>query len=423
MDSITDLAPEIQKRISDFEHFSEKEGLKRPEVKFTGTILSSMLKVHHVQLATLGRGLGERISLKKICERLNRHLGKEGFGATLMKVNLHKNSMKIKELPYCVIDGSDIQKPEAKQMEGLGRVRDGSKKAQYKKPVIGNGYYWLNGVMVNDEEILPVYSDIYSLDREAKDHVSENTKIHDITNMVYEINPDTIFVIDRGGDSENVINPMLKTEKKFVIRGQSQRSLRLHKDSVKTTNIKEIAQRTKTPFTFKSPRNGEIFNVGIRKVYLGCKQLWLVVSRRQKASDALSWYLTNITGSRKMVMMTVMHAYGLRWRVEEYHRQIKQDYHLEQICLRKYNAIKNMGVILMLAAAFCARLPRNLVIKLLVLTNQLPRKRLSDIPDYPYYMIMAAVARTLELAVKRRPKPLKIRKRDYFQLKLAFYGV
>ncbi len=33
------------------------------------------------------------------------------------------------------------------------------------------------------------------------------------------------------------------------------------------------------------------------------------------------------------VMITVMHPYGLIWRVEEYHRQIKQDYHLEKICL------------------------------------------------------------------------------------------
>ena len=37
-----------------------------------------------------------------------------------------------------------------------------------KKPVIGNGCYRLNEVMVNDKEILPVYCDIYSLDREVK---------------------------------------------------------------------------------------------------------------------------------------------------------------------------------------------------------------------------------------------------------------
>ena len=117
-------------------------------------------------------------------------------------------------------------------------------------------------------------------------------------------------------------------------------------------------------------------------------------------------------------MMTVMYAYGLRWRVEEYHRQIKQDYHLEQICLRKYSAIKNMCAIVMLAASFWARLPRQLVIKLLVLTNQLPRKRLSDIPRYPYYMITAAAVRAMEHAVKRRLNPLRIRKRDYLQLNL-----
>jgi len=76
-------------------------------------------------------------------------------------------------------------------------VRDGSKKTEDKKPLIGNGYYWLNGVMVNDEEILSVYSEIYSLEQKAGDHVSEHTKIHEITDMVCGINPNTIFVIDR----------------------------------------------------------------------------------------------------------------------------------------------------------------------------------------------------------------------------------
>ena len=73
--------------------------------------------------------------------------------------------------------------------------------------------------------------------------------------------------------------------------------------------------------------------------------------------------------------------------------------------------------------AYCnifARFPQNLIIKLFILSNKLPRKRLSDIPDYPYCMIMAAVSRTLELTVKRKPKPLRIRKRDYFQLNLPF---
>jgi hypothetical protein len=53
----------------------------------------------------------------------------------------------------------------------------------------------------------------------------------------------------------------------------------------------------------------------------------------------------------------------------------------------------------------------------------LPRKRLSDIPSYPLYMIVAAVALILETAAKRRYKPLRFRKRDYFQLSLGLLGV
>ena len=109
MGGIRDLAPEIQKRISDFEHFLCKEGLKRPEVKFTGAILASMLKVHHVQLATLARGLGEEISVKKTCERLNRHLAKEEFGTNLIKLLILSNQLPRKRLsdipdyPYYMI--------------------------------------------------------------------------------------------------------------------------------------------------------------------------------------------------------------------------------------------------------------------------------------------------------------------------------
>lgn len=418
MESIQDLTPEIQKRISDFEHFLSREGLKRPEVKFTGAILTSMLKEHHVHLTVLARGLEERISPKKTWERLSRHISKDVLHEQLIGSNIKKNSAKIRKMRYCVIDLSDVQKSEAEDMEGISRVRDGSKKSGNDKAVIGNGYHWLNGVMVDGVEILSVYSELYSLDHEGKEHTSENSKILGITDRIHAVHEDVIFVLDRGGDRSKLINPMIRDGKFFVIRGDDKRSLKLHTDSGKATNIEVIASRTKTPYTFRSERNGELFNIGIRRVYLGKESLWLVVSRRQREKNALSWYLTRVPGSRKAVMETAMEAYGLRWRVEEYHRQIKQDYKLEQICLRKYSAIKNMCAIVMLAASFCARLPRNLVIKLLVSTNQLPRKRLRDIPNYPYYMITAAVARAMELAVKRRPKPLRVRKRDYLQLNL-----
>ena len=419
MESIADFAPEIQKRMSGYVNFLKRERFSMPEVKNVGSLLHAMLKRHDVHVSELARSLGEKIAPKKTEERLHRNLRREGLGRRLLEANAAKNRAAIRGKRYCIIDLSDIQKLHATQMEGLGRVRDGDK-SHRDGVVVGNGLYWINGVMADAAGVLPVYSEIYGLDYEGREHTSENSKILEITDLVHALHPEVIHVLDRGGDRSSLIDCFIAEGKQFVIRGQDQRSLRLHRDSKKLTNIEDIAKKTRTSYAYKSMRNGEWFDVGIRRVYYGDTPLWLVVSRRRRGG--LSWYLTYVEGTRREIMDTVMEAYGLRWRVEEYHRQIKQDYSLEKICLRNYNAIKNMGALVALAASFCAHLPAHLVIQMIAAAGLLPRKRLRDIPSYPYYMLTAAIAWVLGQTQKQRPKPLRVRKRDYCQLSLALQG-
>lgn len=419
MGSIADFAPEIQKRVSGFVNFLKRERFSMPEVKNIGLLLHAMLKRHDVHVSGLARSLGEKITPKKTEERLHRNLRRKGLGRRLLEANAVKNRAAICAKRYCIIDLSDIQKLHATQMEGLGRVRDGDK-SRRDGVVVGNGLYWINGVMADTTGILPVYSEIYGLDHEGREHTSENSKILEITDLVHALHPEVIYVLDRGGDRSKILDCFIAEGKRFVVRGQDQRSLRLHRDSKKVTNIGDIAKKTRMDYAYKSLRNGEWFDVGIRRVYYGETPLWLVVSRRRRGG--LSWYLINAEGTRREIMDTVMEAYGFRWRVEEYHRQIKQDYNLEKICVRNYNAIKNMGALVALAASFCARLPERLVIQMIAAAGRLPRKRLRDIPSYPYYMLTAAVALVLGQSHKQQLKPLRVRKRDYFQLSLALQG-
>ncbi|MBE3087457.1 MAG: transposase, partial [Bacteroidetes bacterium] len=393
MSNVHDLAPEIQKRVNGFTIFLSKHGFSRPEVKNIGSLLHGMLKKRDVHVSVLGRSLEEPITPKKTEERLHRNLRRKGLDRRLLEANAVKHSAAIRRKRFCIIDVSDIQKQYATKMEGLGRVRDGDKSGR-DAMVIGNGLYWINGVMADESGILPVYSEIYGLDHEGKEHTSENSKILEITDMVHALHAEAIHVMDRGGDRSSIIDCFVENERLFIIRGQDQRSLMLHQDSEKLTNIEDIAKKTRTNHSYKSLRKGEWFDVGIRRVYYSKTPLWLVVARRRRGG--LSWYLTNIKGTRCEIMDTVMEGYGYRWRVEEYHRQIKQDYGLEKICLRTYNAIKNMGVLVTIAASFCAQLHENLVIRMIAAAGLLPRKRLGDIPDYPYYMITAAVAWALD---------------------------
>jgi len=418
MKSIQDFAPEIQQRLSGFVRYLTMNGFSRPEVKNVGALLSGILKRPTVQVSGISRMLEEEIAPKKTEERLHRNLRREGLGLRLLEANAGKHGGTIRRMRYCIIDTSDIQKPYSKKMDGLSVVRDGDKSGR-GEVVTGEGLHWINGVMADGADIVPVYSEIYGLEHEVQDRVSENTKILGIMNLVRKIHPDAIYVLDRGGDRSVLMDDCIKYEMQFVIRCQSLRSLGLHRDSGHLTNIKKIAKRVRTEHAYRSVRNGEWYDVGIKRVYYGETPLWLVVSRRRR-HGGLSWYLTNVKDSRTVVMNTVMEAYGLRWRVEEYHRQIKQDYGLESLCLRKYAAIKNMAVLVMLAAALCAMLPRELVIKMVTAAHRLPRNRLRDIPLYAMYMIVAAVAWALETTVRRPPPPLRIRKRIHFQLMLPF---
>ena len=382
--------------------------------------MSGMLKRPAVHVSVLARSLEEKIAPKKTEERLHHTLRREGIGRRIPEANAEKNRMAVRENRFCIIDLSDIQKLYAAKMEVLGRVRDGDR-SDRGNALAGNGLYWINGVMADERCILPVYSELCGLDYEGRGHTSENAKILLITDLVQRLHPDATYVLDRGGDRPVILDAFIKDGKAFVVRGQNQRSLKMHRDSTKKTNIMKIAKKVKPAHAYKSLRNGERFDIGLRRVYYGKTPLWLVVSKRRR-NGGLSWYLTNGDGTRVHIMKTVMEAYGYRWRVEEYHRQIKQDYCLEKISLRKYDAIKSMGALVALAASFCARLPEHLMIRMVAAAGLLPRKRLGDIPSYPYYMLTAAVAQVLGQSRRQQPKPLRVRKRDYLQLSLALQG-
>jgi len=74
------------------------------------------------------------------------------------------------------------------------------------------------------------------------------------------------------------------------------------------------------------------FEVGIRRVHPTKHLLWLAVAHGH--GGGRSWFLTNLTGSGGQIVTETIRAYGERRCVEEYHRQIKQDFRLEEIAVR-----------------------------------------------------------------------------------------
>ena len=79
--------------------------------------------------------------------------------------------------------------------------------------------------------------------------------------------------------------------------------------------------------------------------------LWLIsVTEPGKGK---SWYLCYIAAeSEREAIDIAMQGYGYRWKIEEVHRQIKNDYHLEEISLRRYVALKNFNALFWVVMSF-----------------------------------------------------------------------
>lgn len=416
------FSAELQGQVSRFKGDLLRTGFSRPLARCVSDVLFALLKCRHVHVTALAQALGERISLKKTWERLRRGLARPGLWRRLLDAHLSRHAAAIRRMRYCILDVSDVQKPYARKQEGLARVRDGSR-SRGKQQVIGMGYWWVNAVMSDGTDLLPVHSELFSVTQEAHDHQSENRKLVEMATRMHQRNPEGIAVIDRGGDRGTIIEPLFAAGVPFIIRGMSLRNLRLHADAATETNIETIARRVRPTEDYTLRREGRhgrgktiVFRVGIRRVYLGGRALWLVVCHRH--GGGMSWFLTTVVGSRFAVMDTVLEGYGERWRIEEIHRQLKQDFHFERIAVRDYGSLKALGVLVMLAEAFLMQMPAAVRHLMMAVSNVLPRKRITDVPHYPFYLLSAAVAKLLAAAGKRPPTPLWLRRRDDAQLKL-----
>lgn len=371
---------------------------KRPERRFIEQMVLGLLKGGKVQLNSIAQNLQDSVSLKKSTERLGKHLGACDMWQRVSESTLDTQSYYLRQCKYMIIDLSDIQKRYAEKMSGLALVWDGSEQKQ------GQGYWLCNVTGVNEsgDTIVPAYSELYSLKEESS---SENKKVLSAIAAISKVvGNDKIWVDDRGGDRQNIMLPLLKEQRQFIIRQVGNRDL-IYKDE--RLPLKEISRKVKLTESFKATkikknkRVEESYKCGATKVRLpgSKKHLWLVVLKEK--NKGYCWLLCHLNcATKKEAMRTAFVGYGHRWKIEEVHRQIKGDYDLEGICLQRYDALKNMNALLWAAVSFLYTRLENLSLEIifhpqLALVN---RKKLADLLRFIYYKLAIAVKKLLALS-------------------------
>lgn len=361
----------------------------KPKVKFIKEMMFGILKSGKVQLNSIARALEEKTTIKKTSERLGRNLKEKGLDKLINKELSRSYSRKLnKSDSYLILDLSDLAKPKAEKMEGLSLVRDGSLSGKGESKLV-NGYYLCNviGRLPQEENIYPLYSELYSIKEEI---TSENQRILEAMKTVNKNIPKGIWVLDRGGDRETIITPSLKAGYRFIIRQTGLRNLNYNG---KELPFIEIAKKVKLRYTIKAgKRNLKCGAVRVKYKDID-KKLWLVVSKYKNGGYFyLLCHLPEVFNAKTAVKQAI-EGYSLRWSIEEVHRHIKCDFDLEDVRLLTYQSLKNLMPILWTAISFLYIQISSISLELIVKSKLkvLIREKFSEIKGFIYYKVYKAL--------------------------------
>lgn len=363
------------------------KGLPKVAGRFVREMLYGIQASQSVVLTKVGRMLEEPLSIKKVEERLSRQLRRKGLTLILQRNLLKLASGLIDKEKLLILDLSDIRKKYAKKMQYMSGVRDGSEHD------IGNGY-WLCKVVATDIEgsaIIPLMGRLYST--EAPGFISENNELLEVINMVSDaVVKKGMWVIDRGGDRRELLEPMLRGRHRFLIRLIGHRNLIWGK-TIKLAS--EIAEDCPCPYaeTIVKVEDGKekVYHLefGYRDVRLPGREekLGMIVVRGFGREPMMLLTTEPLRKSRK-VLWRLIRAYIRRWAIEETIRYIKQSYDIEDIRVLNYQSLQNM-MPLVCAAAYFAAVVLDTASKLKVMAGYVLKaaKRVFGIPEFHYYAI------------------------------------
>lgn len=371
-------------------HFS------RPDWKCLVQMCFGVLESGEVKLSKIAQALGEGISMKKTTERLARHLGRAGFWAEILDGVLGVQRRALRRCRYLIFDISDIQKSYAMKMEGLAQVHDGSESKDNKKPSIGLGYWLANviGVSADGSRIVPAYSELYSLEAEV---TSENKKILSaIGRVCAAIGKGGIWVLDRGGDRIELMRRLLRDEIYFVIRQMGRRHLWYRG---KHRSFRWVSRKVALSYSFRVKKKHKnrlverVYCAGAVPVRLTKRgvDLWLVVSKA--AGRGYTWYLAHLPAGieEEEAVELAIKGYGNRWKIEEVHRHVKEQYNWEAICLRRYVALKNMNAVFWMAMSFLYTQLESVPVQLFTRLNLIYRHKVTEVLGFIYYKLSVAL--------------------------------
>jgi hypothetical protein len=239
---------------------------------------------------------------------------------------------------------TDMAKPYARVLQGLGKVHDGSKPG---KPIVSGYAVFESYVRLGRWQLLPLILEPMKAYTGAP--TSENSEILRHVGRIHQATAGKgTWVMDRGFDRDELMLPWLKKQVAFVIRQRGDRHVLLA-DGRKMAITAVTASLQPPAWPRRWPKAG----------YTTCQPVWLPEAADQELLLVVRWRKPD--GEPLMLLVSpaarkpgrraewFVKAYRRRWGVEDATWGIKQRFHLEYFLVRTWMAIRRLLWLIALA--------------------------------------------------------------------------
>lgn len=386
------LTKKIQIQLSDY--FSKSSSMSKPELRAMKDMVIGILKSKSVFVNQIAASLREPLKLKDVAKRLSAQYLKSDYAKKVSNQHLAEACKGVNKDSFILMDGTDISKKHAKFMEGLEFVRDGDTGS------FGLGYNVLNITAINTlKEITPLESSCYSYEMGA---LSSNNEIKKAVKKVDEhLQGKGCWVFDRGADSQILKDFFITECSSSIIRLKRNTKLLYKNQALKVSQIENRTRYNCTQSVSKIKRGKpavKTYDLSAVKVQYAINNklvnLWLVISRDQKHGGLCYLLVKSPLENAIEVAQWAFKGYGLRWKIEEYHRHIKQEYKLEKIQIKTFSGLQSMLALLTVAMYIIYKKTKNIHFDLLLDAgyNYLNKHHVRELTNFIYYKISKVVS-------------------------------
>jgi hypothetical protein len=334
------LPKEIRRRLYGF-----ARGLARPfsdsrRQRFVEDMIPGLVIAGHVHLSKVARAISPGdADIHGVEKRLSKHLASEHWDASPLSDELLKRSANlVTEDTLLAADLTDLAKPHARKLEGLGRVHDGSDPQKRIVP----GYMLFEAyVRVGKWQLFPLM--LEPLKTYSGAPTSENLEISAHLLRIQEATGGKgTWLLDRGFDRDALMLPWLRQQVAFVIRQRGDRHVLLNDG--RTVALTQLAEELR-PATWPQrwPKDGYTASQEVRLPEMPEERLLLVAHWRWPRSTEPFLVLASPAARHPHRRPKwFIKAYSRRWGVEDATWGIKQRLHLESFLVRTWMSLRRL---------------------------------------------------------------------------------